>query len=317
MTGKNHPGAAGPWLGPGDEAGSEDRSDGGSFACDRALVLGGGGVTGIAWELGIVAGLASHGIDLRAAELTIGTSAGATVGAQLGSGAPIEELYERQLEGAGAEIPPPAGSSMTFLARLAWTVLRTHGAEGEERLRRYAMRAGEYAKSAHTVEPRTRRRVIEARLPSLEWPNERLLITAVDTDSGERVVFDRSSGVSLLDAVTASCAVPGIWPPVEVGGRVYIDGGVCSPANVDLAEGCRRLLILAPIIRGGLPGTRASEQARSLRSNPRFTLVSPDRLSREAMGRNALDPRNRGRAARAGREQAERILDEVAALFHD
>ena len=66
-------------------------------------------------------------------------------------------------------------------------------------------------------------------------------------DNGEFVAFEKSSGVSLVDAVAASCAVPGVWPPVTINGRRYIDGGMRSAVNADLAAGYERVVVLAPI----------------------------------------------------------------------
>ena len=63
----------------------------------RALVLGGGGVAGIAWELGLLSGWAGEGVDVREADLVVGTSAGSVVGAQLRLDGDLQSLFERQL----------------------------------------------------------------------------------------------------------------------------------------------------------------------------------------------------------------------------
>ena len=280
-----------------------------------ALVLGGGGVTGIAWELGIIAGLLDTGLDLRNADLVVGTSAGSTVGAQILINPEIEELYAAQIAGPGKEIRPKAGSSLGFMARIVVMTLRARRERDEETLRDYALRAGAFAKKARTVAPEERFAVIESRLPSLEWPTGRLQITAVNADSGERRVFDRDSGVSLLEAVAASCAVPGIWPPVRIDGGLYIDGGISSPANVDLVAGYEHVVVLAPIGRSGLPGTGVAEQVEALGAGVRAHLVQPDKAALDAIGRNPLDPRSRVGAGKAGREQAPRIADAVAEMW--
>src|SRR6185369_2194588 len=201
-----------------------------------ALVFGGGGVTGVAWELGILTGLAEAGLDLLDADLVVGTSAGAVVAAQITSGLPLPELYERQLAGVVAEIA--ARMSVPTILRLALAALSTR----DERTA--LTRVGRMAIRAKTVPAAQRRAVIESRLPVHDWPDRRVLITAVTADTGEFVAFDAQSGVSLVDAVTASCAVPGVWPPADIDGRLYFDGGIRSAANVDLADGYDRVVVL-------------------------------------------------------------------------
>lgn len=90
--------------------------------------------------------------------------------------------------------------------------------------------------------------VIAARLPAADWPERDLRIPAVDAVTGEVVIFTRDSGVTLVDAVTASCAVPGIWPPASIGDHRYVDGGVRSSANADLAAGADQILLITPTL---------------------------------------------------------------------
>ena len=158
----------------------------------QALVLGAGCVSGIAWITGLLTGLADAGKDVTDVELIVGTSAGATVAAQLGSGLSLQELYARQVQ-------PELQS----------------------------------AEIAQTIPESERRAVIESRLPSQDWPVRALKLFAVDAESGEPRIFDSASGVGILDAVTASCAVPGVWPPTTIDGRRYIDGGVRSGTNAE------------------------------------------------------------------------------------
>ena len=272
----------------------------------RALVLGGGGVTGVAWEIGVLAGLAEAGVDLAAADLVVGTSAGSVVAAQLTSGIPVEDMYARQLAGPGAEVAARmrTGALLRWLAALVTT---RDPVKARVRIGRLALRA-------RTMPEAERRAVIEARLPVRDWPPRRLLITAVDAVSGEFRAFDRDSGVSIVDAVGASCAVPGVWPPVTIDGRRWIDGGARSAANVDLAAGCERVVVLAPLAGGIGPAPGVGRQARELRGAS-VAVVSPDAAAKQAIGRNVLDPARRGPAARAGREQAARAAAAVAATW--
>lgn len=260
----------------------------------RALVLGGGGPVGVAWEIGLLAGLAEAGVDLAGADLVVGTSAGSVVGAQVAAGTDLEQMYAAQLAATAAEIPARLGIGQ--LIRWGWVSLRYGDTD------RGRARIGAMALAARTVPEAERRAVIESRMPVREWPSRRLLVTAVDAGSGGFVVFDRDSGVGIVDAVGASCAVPGVWPPVTIDGRRYVDGGVRSAANVDLAAGYERVVVIAPVVRAASRASSVAAQAAAL--SGRSVVVSPDEAARRAFGRNLLDPSRRGPAARAGRTQA-------------
>ncbi|MGY2004289.1 patatin-like phospholipase family protein [Blastococcus sp. SYSU DS1024] len=275
-----------------------------------ALVLGGGGITGIAWEIGVLAGLAEAGIDLTGADLVVGTSAGSVVGAQLTSGAPLEEMYARQLE------PPVqervARMTRGNLLRYGWAMVASRGRDVEFRRRIGALALAAEAAGLTPTE-QERLDVIGSRLVSREWPERELVITAVDAATGEFRTFDRESGVPLVHAVAASCAVPGVYPPVTVDGRRYVDGGMRSAANADLAQGYDRLVVLAPIPRG--VGPLASVDAQVTGMVSRVAVVSPDEAARAAIGRNVLDPAAREPAARAGRAQAAAAVARVGEVW--
>lgn len=273
----------------------------------KALVLAGGGVTGIAWELGVIAGLADDGLELTEADLIVGTSAGATVAAQITTGS-LEELVEAQLAADSQELA--AELDLDLLSEI-FTLLSDRSVSGEER----RAQVGALALGAHTVAEPVRREVIAARLPSHQWPARPIVLTAVDAHSGELTTFDASSGVPLVDAVAASCAVPGVWPPVSIGDRRYIDGGVRSVTNADLASGHDRVLVLSP-----LPATMASGlegEADGLRgggSTVHVITADDDALTR--FGDNPLDPSRRGPALEAGRRQGAAAASGVRGLWH-
>lgn len=276
----------------------------------RALVLGGGGIAGIGWETGVLFGLADAGVDLSAADVVIGTSAGAAVGAQLLSGTPLAEIYDRHVF--------PEGPSTEIAAELdvdkmvnEWTALLSAHEPGPE------LRAaiGRYALTAGTPPERARRAVIEARLPSHDWPDADLRIVVVDAATGEDRVITKDDGVPLVDAVAASCAVPGIWPPVTIEGRRYVDGGVRTAANVDLAEGYDVVLVLAPVGDLTAPEPAIEKRLAKLEKKATVLTIKPDEESLAAAGSNPLDPATAGPAARAGRAQAQQVLDEVAAMW--
>jgi NTE family protein len=277
----------------------------------RALVLGGGGVAGIGWETGVLFGLAEGGVNLLGVDLVVGTSAGAATGAQLLSGTPLGELYDRHVFPEGDSTEIAADLDVDAMAA-AWAALLNAHEPGPE------LRAaiGRYALAARTVPERQRRAVIEARLPSHDWPETALQIVTVDASSGETRVFTRADGVDLVDAVAASCAVPGIWPPVTIEGRRYIDGGVRSSTNVDLVDGHDRVLVLAPVgdflaLEPDITKTVAKMERKKVKP----LTIRPDEASLAAIGANPLDPETAGPAARAGRAQAASVAAEVRELW--
>lgn len=267
----------------------------------HALVLGGGGVAGVAWMTGLLAGLAEAGHDITGADALIGTSAGSVVAAQLGSGLPLADLLARQIEPArqAAEIP----------AEVDWAKMAAElgaGMAGVTSPAEMLRRVGAYAVAAPTVPEASRRAVIESRLPVHDWPERTLRVTAVDVQTGELRVFDRDSGTGLVDAVAASCAVPGVWPPVTIGGRRYMDGGVRAADNADLAAGYARITVVSPLgydspIPSPMPLRAVVGQLRG--GGAAVTVIVPDGDSVAAMGANPLDPSTRTPAAQAGRAQ--------------
>lgn len=275
---------------------------------DTALVLGGGGLTGIAWETGLLLGLERRGISLRSAELIVGTSAGSAVAAQIAGPTPLEDLYDAQIEGRVQEIPGKLG-----LLSMLKLLLALKGTANE---RAAFAKVGKHALHAKTVAEPVRRAVIEQRLPVHDWPQTAMRIPAVNARTGELVAFDAASGVDLVDAVAASCAVPMVWPSVTIGSQRYFDGGIRSTANVDLAAGYERIVVIAPTTASLRKGSGPSEQLAA--SAPtRSVIVAPDAPAKSAMGRNSLDPAARASAARAGLAQAERVAEDVARAVGD
>jgi NTE family protein len=276
------------------------------MANGQALVLGGGGVAGISWITGLLAGLADAGQDVTGADVVIGTSAGANVAAQIGSGLSLAELFARQVD--------PALQSRELMAVVDWEKFAadiepyTAGASTQAE---QMIGLGRFALDADTVPEPERIAVIESRLPARDWPVRPTKLAAVDCVSGELTIFDAAAGVSLVEAVAASSAVPGIWPPVTIEGRRYMDGGVRSADNADLADGFARVVVISPLgldsplptfmpLREVLAGLKDGGAA--------VTLISPDEASVAAIGTNALDPGTRVPAATAGRAQGRKGL---------
>jgi NTE family protein len=267
----------------------------------RALVLSGGGVAGISWMLGIVEGLARGGVDLVAADQISGTSAGACVAAQIATGARAEAI-ERQRREENAEIVVPFAID-EFLAAI------DRAREEEPTAAAARVRIARMEPLGPHISAAERRAVIAARLPRQEWPVQRLAINAVDAETGEWVWFDRDSGVSLLDAVVASTALPGIWAAAEIDGRRYVDGGIRSLSNADAAAGYDRALILAPTELSDSVRSHLATESAAI-APARVHLISLDPASVEAIGDNPLDPVHRRPALEAGLAQA---ADELAA----
>jgi NTE family protein len=258
--------------------------------------------------LGLLSGFAERGLDLRGADTVIGTSAGSVVGAQIATGVDVEERYTAQLAPATGEVAASLGRGT--LLRLGLAALGTRDPQ------RARARIGRIALRARTAPEAERLAVIGSRLPVQTWPDRSLRITAVDTRDGAFRVLDRDSGVPLVTAVAASCAVPGVYPPVTAAGTRLVDGGVRSPVNADLAAGAERVVVLAPLVRGIGPLVGLAPQVAQLRAaGARVAVVSPDPAATAAIGRDVLDPARRAGAARAGRAQAAAALDGVADVW--
>ncbi len=282
----------------------------------KALVLGGGGITGIAWETGLLTGLAEAGVDLTGADRVVGTSAGSIVGSQITSDTPLDELYRRQLLEPGH----PDGPTEAALAAIGPRVLATYAvavlrSRGDARafgrlLGARAVRASERGRTPSIEESYDQ---VRQRLTTTSWPERDLVVTAVDAATGELAAFGPGGDVGLEDAVNASCAVPCVYPPIPIGGRTYLDGGMRSGANADLAAGCDPVVVLSPLDRSVGPLRSARQQLADL--GVPHLVITPDDAARAAIGRNVLDPAARPGSARAGHAQAAAHVARVRELW--
>ncbi len=269
-----------------------------------ALVLGGGGATGNAWSIGVLAGLAEAGLDVADADLTIGTSSGATAAAQLTAAAP-GELYTAVL---AAPVPPRVGQPATapvsdHLQRMADLVAAS--ADAPDLRRRIGAAALEREAGSDGGWSQRWRGTVAARLPGATWPQRDLLLTAVDAGTGAPVVFDRRSGVDLVDAVAASCAS---HLPHRIAGTPYLDGAFRRNENADLAAGCDRVLVLSPL--GGRTlqpldrGTQLDAQVAELRAGgSEVAVLVPAPDAEHLFGVHGMDLSLRADAARTGHAQ--------------
>jgi NTE family protein len=292
-------------------------------AGERALVLGGGGSAGNAWEIGVIAGLFDAGLDVTEADLIIGTSAGSTAAAQITSATPTE-LLAAILAAAPQPRTGPAGSDRGPVPiRPATNHMETTSAiiaaaEDAADMRRRMGAAALEMDAASDGSGETRwRATVAARLPSQHWPQRRMLITAVDARTGEPVVFDRHSGVDLVDAVAASCASGFAY---SIGDSRYIDGGYRRNENADLAVGYGRVLVLSPF--GGRSrhplewGMQLAAQVDELRARgSSVETIFPDGNSEHMFGANAMDLSLRPPAARAGYDQGRALAEQLTEFW--
>ena len=278
----------------------------------RGLVLGAGGVAGIAWELGVLLGIRDAQPDLVPrivdAELVVGTSAGAAVGAQITSGTDLQQLYDLQLRQETDEIEVDFDADA--LARRYEDAVRGISSPIEA-----CKRLGQFALAGRTVSETERRSAVQARLPIADWPRRRLVVVAVDASTGEPETFTGTGQAGLIDAVAASCAVPGIWPPVTIGRRRFIDGGVRSSTNVDLAAGCDRVLVLLPTLPGSPSVLGDLSAAVVPPAGAQVLQIRANLRSVAAFGRNPLSPATRSASAQAGRAVGRAKAAQVAQFW--
>ena len=293
----------------------------------RALVLGGGGSTGNAWLIGVIAGLSDAGLDVTTADLIIGTSAGSTTAAQITGAAPAE-LFAATVAAAHQQRRGPGGPGGSgggggpsrpvadHLERIGKIIASAE--DMADLRRRMGAAALEMDAGADSSWQSQWRATVAARLPSQDWPQRTVLITAVDAQTGEPVVFDRHSGVDLADAVAASCSS---GRPYRIGDDLYIDGGYRSNAeNADLAAGYARVLVLSPF--GGrtlVPldwGMHLAAQVDELRAGgSSVEPIFPDSHSEHMFGANAMDPSLRAPAAQAGYDQGRALAGQLTAFW--
>ncbi len=280
----------------------------------NALVLGGGGALGISWEIGLLSGLLEEGIDVGAADLIVGTSAGSVVGTQIALGKTLGELMAEQTEPDDGQI----NVLMAGIEPAAVMHLFMRWAGVKEVTQEICAEIGAAALAAKTVEEATWVDYFEERIGESDWPETPLLLTAVDCVTGGFQTWVKHAGVSLGRAVASSCAVPGLFPPVTIGGRRYTDGGVRSGTSADLASGFDSVLIVAPIGSRSdgidpLLGRQARAEAEALRAvGSSVELVFPDAPTLETMGMNRMDASRRGVTAEAGVAQGRSLASRLA-----
>ena len=298
----------------------------------RALVLGGGGPVGIAWESGLVAGLAQGGVDLGQADFTLGTSAGSFVGARLALGAEAATFADAIIadripgeaprpatnpETRGGGGPPPDLSALMRLMGEAQGGLR-NPVEVRQEIGAFALAAPAMTEEAFLE---TFGKSFST-LATDAWPERGFACTAVDAETGAFHLWTQASGVGVVRAVASSCSVPGVYPPVTLNGRRYIDGGMRSSTNADMAAGHELVVVVAVRLgaAGGALGERIAarfaEEIETLKDGGATVLtITPDEESVTALGVNLMDFRRRADAARAGLAQGLAYAADVKAYW--
>jgi NTE family protein len=290
------------------------------------LVLGGGGVLGEAWMMGVLAGIEDGaGIDMRECESFVGTSAGSIVAAHLVAG-----NSPRRPSRIGTELEVGGAGPARGLAVAAATAARRAGQAALAASATFAPLAlGVAAPGGALVralllrglprQPDTLSRLREQVQRSGARFDGRLRVATVDRHSGRRVVFGspRAPNATVAEAVEASCTVPWLFAPVTIGGREYVDGGVWSPTNLDAAPAGRdtHVLCLNPTASLGTSSTllavmrnvaRSAVSIESLvlrRRGAQVRTIAPNAQSAAAMGSNFMDTEPRIRVLGAGYRQ--------------
>jgi len=298
----------------------------------RALVLGGGGPVGIAWESGLIAGLEEGGVGAADADLIVGTSAGSFVGAQLRMGRKAQELAASQLAAPGPSARPGAtstgrGAGAPARAFRKLMDLMTEAATAEGPAEAARRKVGAFALAAETVDESAFIGSFGGwldGLPADAWPERAFACTAIDAETGDFVVWTAESHVGLARAVASSCAVPGIYPPITINGRRYIDGGMRSATNADIVVGSARVLVVsvtsgavsnAPAMAERSRAQIAAELAVLRELGGEVELIEPDGESLEAFGPNLMDPERRAVVANAGVRQGRLEAEHLAEFW--
>jgi NTE family protein len=292
------------------------------------LVLGGGGLLGERWLMGVLAGVEdATGFDLRGCEYFVGTSAGSIVAARLAAGIALNRPPSAGSELSPAVSIPADGSGAISLARragqwtlAAWSPLAPF-ALAAARPGGALLRAGILSRSGRPT--RTLEDLgayVQRQGPRFDG---RLRIAVVDRHRGRRVVFGAPGApyATVARAVQASCAVPWLFAPVTIGGEEYVDGGVWSATNLDVAPAGRGTHVLCLNPTAGISGTHpviaaARRIARSTVALEALALrrrgaivqtVAPDPDCAAVMGADFMDPGPRERVLAAGYQQGLRL----------
>ena len=317
------------------------------FLRPDVLVLATGGTLGEAWMSGVLAGIEdATGHDFRTTETVVGTSAGSLVGAALVAGErprrprPVAERLGLPPGETSGDVASETASSLiaqlptlprTLLQALAREALRVAGAAATP-LAPAALAAGSNSSTALRAALLAlapgRDRSLSAIRERIDRSGARfdgrLRVVAVDRANGRRVVFGApgAPGATVAEAVQASCSVPWIFAPVRIGGREYVDGGIWSNTNLDIAPAGRatQVLCLNPIasldiarasrlgMLRAIAGSTAALETLALRSRgAKVRMIGPAQDIARTMGASLMDARRRDEVLGGGYAQGLKI----------
>ena len=283
----------------------------------RALVLGGGGPVGIAWETGLLAGLAESGADVSGADWILGTSAGSVAGALLATGRTPAALLEAEFANAArAKEAQAAGPGQAPDLMPLMSVFARRPPQGDMPLK-LMLELGQISLGGQTVSEEVFIKGFGPLADEQPWP-ERYACTAIDTATGEFQLWSSETATPLGRGVASSCSVPAIFPAITIEGRRYMDGGMRSGTNADLARGHGKVVIVAVMPPAFAPMMlpRLEAEAAVIRAHGgEALLLVPDSACGEAFGPNLMDSSNREAIARAGFAQGQAEAARVKAFW--
>ena len=284
----------------------------------RALVMGGGGTLGVAWETGLLAGLEGEGVNLGNADLILGTSAGSIVGSTIARGISPHMMAEMQIAAArqAAGNPSAAGPAPDLSKVMAFFMRMPETGEPPIELRR---EIGEMARTSQTIPEAQMLAQFATMGVSGDWP-KKFACTAVDATSGEFKVWREEDGVDFARAIASSCSVPGIFPPITINGRLWMDGGMRSGTNVDVAAGHERVLavVVIPMALANerMKGRVNAEGDAVTKAGGRFDMIAPDAETQEAFGPNLMDGTRRIQLIEQGMRQGKAEAGRIKAFWN-
>jgi NTE family protein len=274
-----------------------------------ALVLGGGGLLGAAWEAGLIAGIAEEEAGITKADRIIGTSAGAIIGLQIALGRTPEDIFQGQIAMAEEyrKHNPVRSESMPSPARqppIIQDILKA-ALEGDVP-RELLAKIGRMSLEAPALPEEPFIAQFQPLLnPGERWP-DRFVCIALDAEDGTLAVWDKDSRVDPVRAIAASSAAPFVVTPIRIHGHRYMDAGLRSTTNADIAKGFDRVVVVAPsaAFMHGLNIQAKREVAAIEQAGGKAILITPDNSSKEVMGFNPMDAARSGVVARAAFKQA-------------
>jgi len=283
---------------------------------DRAISFGGGGVFFVAWQLAYLKAIVETRVNLGGARRVVGTSAGSITAVAFTSKR-VSRLHDEL--SLIAKVPAlvsalaPSGGLHPSQER-ALELFRTATHASPELIKQI----GFASLAATTPSDATMRRNVGLVVRARRWPSHKLFITAVDCYTGERIVIRQEHGIPPADAMAASSAVPGLFPPQRIGDRRCMDGGVSGTGvHLDLVAGARRVLVLKLNVetdKSGMTGTPADVEAENralIESGTSVLVRSPDTVDLELL----MSPQSVAAGLQMGREQGKADADMVSAFW--